>query len=73
MEKSAEQRKKEENKLKEVTYEMAFNNTAAVRVLFDVVVSNGLITEAEFNKLVRAEAEVVREEMYKRVEDAGKM
>ncbi|MCT9858233.1 hypothetical protein P2R64_00195 [Priestia megaterium] len=60
----------QEKELYNITKEQSLNNTAAIRVLTQLVMKHGLITEDELNKQVRSEAEGLMQEMVERVKTA---
>lgn len=57
----------EQDKLIQELVERSLNNSAAINVLVSIVCESGLISIDDFNKLVRKEAEEVREQMIKNV------
>lgn len=62
---------KQDKELYKIIQEQAFNNTAAINVLVDIVSRSGLVSIEDFNEKVKKEAEVVRTEMIDRVTKAG--
>jgi hypothetical protein len=62
---------RQDEELYDIIREQAFNNTAAINVLVNIIVRSGLVSIEDFNKLVTKEAESVRKEMIDRVSQAG--
>lgn len=62
---------KQDNELYKIIQEQAFNNTAVINVLVDIVARSGLVSIEDFNARVKKEAEVIRTEMIDRITKAG--